>query len=367
MLGSSKIKSKYVNNKNKKGTNDKSFNINFNKRIIYLLILVVAIILCIFLYGRYVKAKDTKLLLIDGVAITKSQFNIYAYSAKYNYFGSNVSNVSEDDLMVVYDESSNATVRDYLKTVALNDIKTTYAIKSLANKYDVKLNEEDNAKIKKEKEEFISKLGGKKAFQTFLKDNDTTEKAYDEMAISDALYQKVLDEKYAKGKINDLTEQEYESAKTTYPNEYYKIKQIILTTIDLESGKSLSNIAINQKETLAKHIVSEAKKGKNFDELIAKYSEDAVDKEPPYDLYYKKGTLLSELEEALQGLSIGGVSAPVKTKYAFHIILREKVDDAKLEDYYESLRENKYIKDLREVINNQKIVYYNAYEKIEVE
>ena len=217
------------------------------------------------------------------------------------------------------------------------------------------------------KEEFISKLGGIKAFRKFLNENKTTEAAYDEMAYNDALYQKVLDEKYKAGKINDLTEQEYETAKTTYPYEYYKIKQIILTTIDLTSGKSLSNIAINQKETLAKHIASEAKKGTNFDELIAKYSEDAIDKEPPYDLYYRKGTLLTEIEEALQNLSIGGVSAPVKTKYAFHIIIKEKLDDGVLDEYYESLREKKYIKDLRDVVDAEKIVYYKAYEKIEVE
>ena len=138
MLDSNKAKSKYVNNKDKKGIKDKLFNIDFKHRIIYLLILVVAIILCIFLYGRYLKAKDTKLLLIDGIAITTSEFNIYAYSAKYNYFGSNVSNVSKDDLMVIYDDATNTTVKEHLKSVALNDIKTAYAIKSLANKYDVK-------------------------------------------------------------------------------------------------------------------------------------------------------------------------------------------------------------------------------------
>lgn len=367
MLGS-KIKSKYVNFKNKKRNIDKSVNINFKKRIIYLSALIIAIILCIFLVGKLIKAKDTKLLLIDGEAITKSVFNIYAYAAKYNYFGTDLSKISKDDLNVVYDETTNATVKDYLKSVALNDIKTTYAIKSLANKYDVKLADEDYAKIKKDKEDFISNLGGKNSFKKFLKENGTTETAYDDMAYSDALYQKILDAKYSKGKINDLTPQEYETAKNEYPYQYYKIKQIILTTIDLNTGKSLSNIAINQKETLANYVANLAnKKGQDFDELIAKYSEDADNKQPPYDLYYKKGTLLKELEETLQTLSTGMVSAPVKTKYAFHIILKEKIDDAKLDEYYESLREKKYIKDLKDVIDNQKIVYYKAYENIEVE
>lgn len=367
MLGS-KIKSKYVSDKNKKSKTDKSVNINFKKRIIYLSILVAAIILCIFLVGKLIKAKDTKLLLIDGEAVTKSQFNIYAYAAKYNYFGSDLSKISDDDLDVVYDEASNTTIRAYLKTVALSDLKTSYAIKTLADKFDVKLNDDDYAKIKTDKEDFISELGGNKAFRNFLKENGTTETAYDDMAKSDVLYQKILDEKYSKGKINDLTPQEYESAKNEYPFEYYKIKQIILTTIDLNTGKSLSNIAINQKETLANYVASLAnKKGQNFDDLITKYSEDADNKQPPYDLYYKKGTLLTELEKALQDLSIGSVSAPIRTKYAFHIMLKEKLDDAKLEDYYESLREKKYIKDLKEVIDNQKIVYYKAYENTKIE
>jgi len=364
MLDGNKVKGKYINIKNKKGINDKLFNVNLNWKII---IFIFTIIFCIFLYTKYIKAKDTKLLLIDGTAIVKSQFNIYAYSAKYNYFGSDLSNINQDDLEVIYDDTTGMTVKDYLKEVALNDIKTAYAIKSLADKYDINLTKKEKAKIEKEKKNFIDQLGGKKAFKKFLKQNKTNENAYNEMAYYDALYQKILDEKYSKGKINDLTPKEYEAANTSYPNEYYKIKQIILTTIDLESSKSLSNIAINQKEALANYIVGEARKGTNFDDLIAKYSEDSADKEPPYDLYYRQGTLLSELEDALQNLSAGNVSEPVKTKYAFHIILREELDDAKLEDYYKSLREEKYIKDLREVVDNQKVVYYKAYEKIEVE
>ena len=76
--------------------------------------------------------------------------------------------------------------------------------------------------------------------------------------------------------------------------------------------------------------------------------------------------MLSDLEKVLENLKPGEISKPIKTKYAYHIIQKIELDDSKLNDYYDDLREEKCINDLKEYIDNLKIVYHEAYEKIEV-
>lgn len=336
-----------------------------NHKIIFASILACVIIFIITLYIINYVSYQTKVITINKNDYTKSDFAIYLYSAKYNYFGSNIE-ITEDDLKVIYDEETNMTVGEYLKEVALSDIKTAASIKELANKYDISLSKKDLEELENEKKEFIEELGGKKEFKNFLKKNRTNEEAYDNMSKTDTLYKKVLSNIFGEGKINDLTEEEIEEANSNYNSNYFKIKQVILTIIDVNTGKSLSSTTINQKETLAKSIVEEANNGTDFDELIKKYSEDAIDKEGPYDLYYKKGKLLAELETAVLDLKPGEVSKPIKTNYAYHIIERQELDDSMLDDYYDDLREEKCIEELKTYLEKLQIVYHNAYEKIKI-
>ncbi len=336
-----------------------------NHKIIFVSILAIVIILIVTLNMINHKSYQTKVITINKNDYTKSDFAIYLYSAKYNYF-SNTEEITEDDLNVIYDEESKMTVKEYLKEVALSDIKTAASIKELANKYDISLSSNDLDELDEEKETFIKKLGGKKEFKKLLKDNNTTEEAYDKMAKTDKLYKKVLNSIFAEGKINDLTEEEIEEAKTNYELKYFKIKQVILTIINVNTGKSLSSTTINQKETLANNIVAEAVKGTSFDELIKKYSEDAIDKEGPYDLYYKTGELLTELESKVLVLKPGEVSKPIKTKYAYHIIQKQELDNGMLESYYDELREEKCIEELKVYLEKLQIVYHDAYDKIKI-
>ena len=328
--------------------------------------LIALFILLIFIIFVIANNKYKTIITINDKDYTEADFNIYLFSAEYNYFGKNNDEISKDELKVIYDDETKMTVGEYLKSVALSNIKTAAAISQMADLNNIELKDKDYETLKKEKKEFIKKIGGKKEFKKLLDNNNTNELSYDKMSENDALYQKILNELYSKNSINDLTLEEKEEANQNYNNEYFKIKQIILTTVDVTTGKSLSKTTINQKETLAKSIVEQANSGVNFDELIKKYSEDAIEKEPPYDMYYKKGELLEELEKTVTNLSPGVVSNPVKTKYAYHIILREELDDVKKEDYYNALREEKYIKDLKEVIDKLKVIYHDAYEKIEL-
>lgn len=366
-------KKEEVISKNNKGTrkklskkeNKRFLNLIKNHKVIAFsivaLIIIISIILFIINYVTYNK----KIITINNVDYTKSDFSVYLFSAKYNYFNGD-KDITENDLKVVYDEDSKMTVGDYLKEVALSDIKTASAIRLLAEKYDVSLSDKDYEELENEKRDFIKSLSSKKDFKKFLKDNNTNEEAYNNMSETDKLYKKIITNIFSEGKIKDLTEEEKIEANSNYQKVYFKIKQVILAIIDVNTGKSLNSTTINQKETLANKIVEEAKKGTNFDDLIKKYSEDSIDKEPPYEMYYKSGELLTELESAVLELKPSEVSKVIKTNYAYHIIQKQVLDDKKLNDYYDDLREEKCIDELKENLDKLQIIYHDAYENIKI-
>ncbi len=366
------IKNEKVISNNSKGGKEKIQNqVQLKKSFCWLnnhkLILILSFILLIFIVLSIIiifNNKNTNILTINDYDYNKNDYMMYFYSAKYNYYGNNLDEINDKDLKVMYDDESNITVEEYLKNIAITDIKTASAIKKMAYDNNISLSTEDYSELEKEKIEFINSLGGKKEYNKFLKENDTNDEAYDNMSLTDKLYKKILDNLYSEGKANDLTEEELEKAKNDYPNNYFKIKQIILPIIDLETKKNLSSTIINQKDALSKNIVELVNNGEDFDELIKKYSEAATNNKDSFELYYKKGELLSELENEIFKLNPGEVSKPIKTKYAYHIIMRLKLDDSKLNNYYDELREEKCVKDLQEYIKNLKIIYHDAYEKI---
>lgn len=338
-----------------------------NKYKLYFILLILLIIVSFsIIFGINKYKNNTKVITIDNYTYTKSDYMIYIYSAKYNYYKDKVNEISSTDLDVMYDDESKMTVRDYLKEVAINDIKTASAIKNIADKNNIELTIEDKEELDKEKKSFIKSLGGNKEYKKFLKKNNTTNTSYDKMSETDKLYKRIIKKIYGENKRNDLTEEEKTNGNETYKENYIKLKQIILTTVDLNTGKSLTDTAINQKERLATSIVDEAKNGVSFDELIKKYSEAYDEDETNFELYYKKGELLSELESEVLKLSPGEVSKPIKTDYAYHIIERLELDDKKLNDYYDDLREEKCANDIKETIKELKIIYHDAYEKIKI-
>ena len=362
---------KKVINKNNKGTKTKESNIGsifsqylniLRKKWVVVCSLFVLLIVIILLVSF--SNKDKKILTLNDNNYYYSDFMIYLFSSKYNYF--NGRTPTEDELNVIYDEESNKTVIEYLKESALSDIKTSEAIKKMADDNNIVLDNKDKEELKKEKDKYIDSIGGKKQFKEFLKENNTNEKAYDRMSESDKLYKKILKTKYGKDKINDLSEEEKTLANLSYNDNYFKIEQIILTIVDINTGKSLNDITINQKEALANDIVDKSVTV-DFEDLIKKYSEDALDNEGPYYLYYKKGELLPELESKVLELNVGEVSKPIKTKYAYHIIKRLELDDEKLSDYYDELREDKCLEDLKDYYKSLKIIYHDAYKKMKIE
>ena len=114
---------------------------------------------------------------------------------------------------------------------------------------------------------------------------------------------------------------------------------------------------------MANSILTEARNGADFEDLIIKYSEEAQEK-GNNTYYYAKGDLLENIESVVVSLGTGSVSDVIETDYAFHIVKRLELDDSKLENYYDIVRNNKLVDDIQDMIEDYKIFYENSYKKI---
>jgi len=335
--------------KNKKGNKKIDIKLIFGLISIFLIIgiIITSIVL---------NKKEEVVITIDNIKYTESDFNMYAYLIKYDYFGIDGTNLSEETLNTQVSNDSEQTIREYLKEKTISKLKVSASILRIAKENNITLNKNDLQEIKEEKDKFIEKLGGMKAFKQMLKDNQTNEESYMEVAKANKLYDLIYNSLYKEGKRNDLSEEEIATYTKSYANDYVKIKQIILLKKDLETNTYLSDTTLNQKEALAKNLVKKAKDKENFDSLIIKYSEGYT--EDNISEYYLKSELVEELRTAIDSLKIGDISGVVSTEYAYHIVVREELDDKKLEDYLNSKREEKFIKNISD--NLEKIVIINS-------
>lgn len=336
---------------------------NFIKSHKYIFGILSGLIILIIFYLIYLSISlGFTVVTIDDTKFTKADLNMQLYNLKYSYFGKESYEIPDATL----DEqitSLNMTVGEYLKQQAVEELKILTAVERIAEDNNISLSDEDYEELEENKEEVISNVGGKSEFKKLLRKNNITEAAYDKFYYINKLYDKVFEELYSSGKKNDLTNEEKESAKEEYFEKYLKIQQIVLAKIDVSTGSDLSDTIINQKETLANSILTEARNGADFEDLIIKYSEEAQEK-GNNTYYYAKGDLLENIESVVVSLGTGSVSDVIETDYAFHIVKRLELDDSKLENYYDIVRNNKLVDDIQDMIEDYKIFYENSYKKI---
>ena len=336
---------------------------NFIKSHKYIFGILSGLIILIIFYLIYLSISlGFTVVTIDDTKFTKADLNMQLYNLKYSYFGKESYEIPDATL----DEqitSLNMTVGEYLKQQAVEELKILTAVERIAEDNNISLSDEDYEELEENKEEVISNVGGKSEFKKLLIKNNITEAAYDKFYYINKLYDKVFEELYSSGKKNDLTTEEKESAKEEYFEKYLKIQQIVLAKIDVSTGSDLSDTIINQKETLANSILTEAINGADFEDLIIKYSEEAQEK-GNNTYYYAKGDLLENIESVVVGLGTGSISDVIETDYAFHIVKRLELDDSKLENYYDIVRNNKLVDDIQDMIEDYKIFYENSYKKI---
>ena len=345
----------------------KTIEVFKNKRILVVILVLVIIVVAMAIMSRFNSRK--KVMTVADTSFYTDDYMIYLKLAKDDYFGKEIGKIPEATLNTIVDQNTNTTVENYLKQKTEGNLKIAGIISKIAKENNITLSDENKKQISEEKENLINKLGGKKQFKQWLKNNRTTEEAYDKMSQTEKLYSVIFDNLYAEGKANDLTEEEKENAKNTYKRDYKKIKQIVLFTVNPQDMKELSEKEKEQKKLLADTIYAELKKQKNyndFNKYIKKYSDNSSEDESSYVTYFKSGQLLKDIEKAADKLKAGEISEVIESQYAYHIILREELDDSYLEKIYKDAREQKLLTDISEEINKTGIIIENTLEKMSI-
>ena len=335
------------------------WNFVMKHKIIFGIFLIIILIIIFTLLFLKLSLNFTALTINDD-KYSKADMNMSLYNLKYNYFGKDASEIPDATLEEQL-SSVSMTVSEYLKSEAVNELKYRSSIKKIANDNNITLTEEEKKEINSNIKSVINSFGSHGKFKKFLSKNKITEKAYKSYLESDKLYDKVFEELYASGKKNYLTDEEIKKETSNYYKEYYNANQIVLGIVDTNTLESLTDTVINQKKTLIETILKEAKSGVDFEELVKKYSEEASSDN---NLYFTKDDVLEEVYNAVDSLKEDEISDIIKTKYAYSIIKRLKLDDKKLDEYLEKKAKIKFNNDITTKAEDYKVFYENAYKKI---
>ncbi|MDY3007229.1 peptidylprolyl isomerase [Anaerococcus sp. AGMB00486] len=89
-----------------------------------------------------------------------------------------------------------------------------------------------------------------------------------------------------------------------------------------------------EDENMANKILKEIKGGRSFEDAADKYSIDKGSKGGDLG-EFPKGTMVKEFEDALEKLSEGEISEPVKSQFGYHIIKLDHVHESFLPEFDE--------------------------------
>lgn len=345
--------------KNKPNIFKTIWNFVMKHKIIFGIFLIIILIIIFTLLFLKLSLNFTAITINDD-KYSKADMNMSLYNLKYNYFGKDASEIPDATLEEQL-SSVGMTVSEYLKSETVNELKYRSVIKKIADDNNITLTEEEKEEINSNIKSVINSFGSHGKFKKFLSKNKITEKAYKSYLESDKLYDKVFEELYASGKKNYLTDEEIKKETSNYYKEYYKVNQIVLGIVDTNTLESLTDTVINQKKTLIETILEKAKSGVDFEELVKKYSEEASSDN---NLYFTKDDVLEEVYNAVDSLKEDEISEIIKTKYAYSIIKRLKLDDRKLDEYLEKKAKMKFNNDITTKAEDYKVFYENAYKKI---
>lgn len=345
--------------KNKPNIFKTIWNFVMKHKIIFGIFLIIILIIIFTLLFLKLSLNFTAITINDD-KYSKADMNMSLYNLKYNYFGKDASEIPDATLEEQL-SSVGMTVSEYLKSEAVNELKYRSVIKKIADDNNITLTEEEKEEINSNIKSVINSFGSHGKFKKFLSKNKITEKAYKSYLESDKLYDKVFEELYASGKKKYLTDEEIKKETSNYYKEYYKVNQIVLGIVDTNTLESLTDTVINQKKTLIETILEKAKSGVDFEELVKKYSEEASSDN---NLYFTKDDVLEEVYNAVDSLKEDEISEIIKTKYAYSIIKRLKLDDRKLDEYLEKKAKIKFNNDITTKAEDYKVFYENAYKKI---
>lgn len=210
----------------------------------------------------------------------------------------------------------------------------------LCDKMGIETDDEDEASIKSTIITLRKAHGGTTEFGKYIKGMGLDEDFIKEALAADLLKEKLLEQLDIQASDEEIKEY--------FNNSYYKAKHILIMTGDDEAAS---------KEK-AEGILARVNAGEDFDTLMNEFTEDPGSKSNPDGYTFTDGEMVTEFEDTVKGLAIGGVGM-CKSSFGYHIIKRLELDDAGMESVKETitskLKNDKFITEIRNKAEENKI------------
>lgn len=253
----------------------------------------------------------------DRVVLEVSGEKIY-----YDYFRYVFLNSKRD--MDDGDESywtENADKLEVLKNTVLETIVHNRAIQLLADKHGIKLTDDEKQEIA----DYVKSMKkSDEGFESEMESAYLTEYSFYYIQTFTELWGKAYD--HITSDVSGIIKSDDATVRADIPKKFRRVRYIMLEIDEDNKEQSRQNID---------YILSKAKAGESFTELVKNYCEDSNMVSSASDgYYYTVGQLQPEFEAAVDAIEIGEISEVVETSGYYFIIQRLDIDNAYVENNF---------------------------------
>lgn len=274
------------------------------KKILVILSVVLALSSCA---GDYVATAGDE-------RISTGEFKFYLNSIKSQMSGTELS--TDEDWQTQEIEGMKAI--DVAKERALELAAQNIAYVEVADFLDIDLTDAEEMDVKKLEQNFINQYGGKKNYNTVLKqlnvDNDFIEMLCESQVYSEKLAEIAVSQ-------SPITQNDEDVAFAKVSQEYFNAKHILFATVDTATRLPLTDDVKTQKKALAEETYQRILSGEDYDTLMNELSEDPGLQSNPNGYIFGSGEMVPEFEQGTASLEINNVIL-VESSLGFHIIKR---------------------------------------------
>ena len=304
------------------------------------------------------------LLTVDGSAVTTEIMNYYAYISTSML---ELYNQGALDYSAEIEEFGGRKLGDVVKELAYQQILDDYTCLSLAREYDLEFTEDEEALIERRVQSVIDGIGPSSTYRDFLRSVNISDKTYRQMLRNQLLVTKVEEFLMADDGPLALTEEELTAATENYRDDFVNVEYILLSRLDLTTGKELDSASIAEQRKTAQQVRALALHGSDFHKLIDKYSDSKPkDGYSAYIMSYNNTDIPEAFVRAAFALEEGGISDVVSTDYGFYIIKRIPFDDQFRSVVKKTARDEKFDQLVSDTQNRLTVVFTAAYNRYEV-
>ncbi len=133
----------------------------------------------------------------------------------------------------------------------------------------------------------------------------------------------------------EITNQEIRQYYDEHPDEFTEEKTVearhILIRLDEQADQSI----VEEKRQEILSVLEKARAGQDFAELAEKYSEGPTKDNGGYLGAFPRGSMVKAFEDAAFSMEEGQISEPVRTRFGWHIIKVERVNEEKIRTFEE--------------------------------